>query len=250
MNKVSTLITAAALVAAPLAFAAPATAGADKVDICHATGNGKYVLQSPDKSGVVAGHAGASHQGGADIIPAFSWVDQDRVRQYFPGQNLDKLPLLANGCVTPAEELPAAPVPPVYVPGSCARPELPYGQVVVPADKGAGVAGASDPRLNADNTVWSVSYALAQSTDELVYSWPAGFDGSYTFDIVPLTADPNYVIDSKTGVGACELPETGAEDLLLPAGVAAALLAAGGAAMVAGKRRPADRRRGRRAARV
>lgn len=237
MKKYAAASLAAGIAAASLlAVAGPAQAGSDKVDICHATGSGKYVPLSVDKNAVTKqGHD--THQDGRDIIPAFSWVE-DKTRYHFAGQNLDKVDLIANGCTVPAEQVPAKPQPPVYVPASCARPELPYGEVIVPADKGEGVAGASDPRLNDGKTQWSVSYALTQPTEDRVYSWPAGFDGSYRFDVVPITADPYWVTDSATGVGQCELPETGALTGALPwAGGALGLgLLAFGASKVARRR--------------
>lgn len=219
------LLAGVAAVAAGLSLAAPAHADTAKVGICHATGSGKYIPLTVDKSAVAKqGHD--THQEGRDIIPAFTWIE-DRTRYRFEGQNLDKQELLATGCKAPAEELPARPVPPVYVPASCARPGLPYGEVIIPADKGEGVAGSSDPRLNDGNTQWSVSYAPVQPTDERVYSWPAGFDGTYTFDVVPITADPWYITDAATGEGRCELPSTGAGDFVLPGLIGSAALAAG-----------------------
>lgn len=237
MKKITTIAAAAALIAAPLALAAPASAGTDKVTICHATGSGKYIEQSVAKNGIVSGHAGNSHQSGADIIPAFSWIE-DRTRNYFDGQNLDKLDLLANGCKAPAEQIPAAPNAPVYVPASCARPNLPYGEVVIPKDLGAGVAGASSA-FSPDSPTWNVTYALVEPTEDRVYSWPAGFDGNYSGPIVPITADPFWITDAKTGEGHCELPETGAADYALPVAGGLALLTLGAAAMITARRRKA-----------
>lgn len=228
MKKLATAALTVGLLGAALVSAAPASAGTATVDICHATGNGKYVSQSPAKSADVAGHAG--HQNGADIIPAFSWVEKG-VRHYFKGQNLDKLQLLANGCKAPAAPVTAGPIAPVYVPASCSRPALPYGEVVVPTDKGSGVDSATVPALNTANTVHSVAYSLKADTEDIVYSWPTGQDGSYKFDVVPITADPYWVIDSETGVGQCELPDTGAE--ALPIALAGTLLLGGVAFVVA-----------------
>jgi len=239
MKKITTIAAAAALIAAPLALAAPASAGTDKVTICHATSaaNGGYVQIDVDKNGIVSGHAGASHQDGADIIPAFSWIE-DRTRHHFKGQNLDKLDLLESGCKAPAEQIPAAPNAPTYVPASCARPNLPYGEVIIPKDLGTGVAGASTA-FSPDSPTWSVAYALAEPTDTTVYSRPAGFDGNYSGPIVPITADPFWITDAETGEAHCELPETGATDYLLPLGGAAALLTLGAAAMITTRRRKA-----------
>ncbi len=228
MRKIATTALTIGLLGAALTSATPASAGTATVDICHATGNGKYVAQSPAKSADVAGHAG--HQDAADIIPAFSYVDKG-VRHYFRGQNLDKVQLLATGCKVPAAPVTAGPIAPVYVPASCSRPTLPYGEVVVPTVKGDGVASSTEPSLNAESTVYSVAYTLAADTEDIVYSWPAGVDGSYVFDVIPITADPYWVIDSETGVGQCELPDTGAE--ALPIALAGTLLLGGIAFVVA-----------------
>jgi hypothetical protein len=231
MKKLITaLLAGLMLTGATLAISTPAQASSDKLTICHATGaDGKYVTETPDKSGVVAGHAGASHQDGQDIIPAFTWV-ADGVRHYFDGQNLDKAALLDTDCKAPATTVTASPYAPTYIPASCATPDLPYGRVVVPGalGLGEGVADASRAGLNPANTEWTVKYTLTQPTDSTVYQWPAGFDGTYKFTVVPLSADPLYVLDSRTGVGACEMPDTGA------GGISNAALILGGSAIGAG----------------
>lgn len=241
MKKLTaTLGTAALLAGATLATAAPATAGTDKVTICHATGkDGKYVEQTISKDGTANGHAGTSHQDGRDIIPAYSWIDNG-TRYYFDGQNLEQgRHLLTNGCESPAAPFQAAPNAPTYVPATCAAPSLPYGRVVVPKDLGAGVASATEPTLNADKASWSLSYSLEDNTEDIIYTWLAGTTGAYNFQVVPLTADPNYVVDSRTGVGACELPETGAEGWMIAGGAGLAVLAAGGLMVAASRRRTA-----------
>ncbi|MDT0171052.1 hypothetical protein [Pseudarthrobacter sp. BRE9] len=208
-----------ALVAAPLLSVVPAHAGSDKVTICHATSaaNGHWNQIEVAKDATAGGHA--NHLDAADIIPAYNWVDKG-VRYYFDGQNTDKLDILAAGCMAPAEQVVAAPNKPVYVPASCARPEEPFGRVVIPKDLGAGVAGASSA-LSPDNAKFSVTYALAAPTEERVYSWPAGVTGNWEFTAVPITQDPLYVIDSKTGKGQCELSNTGAVMTALPYAVGA-----------------------------
>ena len=236
MKKLTALSAAAAILAAPLVLAAPSSAGSDKVSICHATSaaNGHYNLIEVDKNSITKqGHG--SHE--RDIIPAFSWVE-DKVRHYFDGLNTDKLDLLANGCKAPAEPVTATVNPPVYVPASCARPELPYGEVIIPKDLGEGVAGATSA-MSDEPVKFSVAYSLVAPTEERVYSWPAGVTGQWEFDAVPITADPAYVVDSRTGEGKCELPETGASDYLLPGGIALGLLALGGTAMAVSRRRSA-----------
>lgn len=235
MNKLTAATIAASILAAPLVLAGPASAGTDKVTICHATSaaNGHYNQIEVAKDAIAGGHAG--HQDGRDIIPAYSWIDKG-VRYYFEGQNLDQGALLANGCQVPAEQVPAAPNTPVYVPASCARPALPYGEVIIPKDLGTGVAGATSA-MSTDPATFSVAYALAEPTPERVYSWPAGTTGTWQFTAVPITADPMYITDSKTGVGGCELANTGAKDLLLPALSGALVLGVGGAALIAARRR-------------
>lgn len=231
MKKLSSALLAAGILAGSvIVTAGPAHAGSDKIAICHATSaaNGHYNLIEISKDGVANGHAGADHQDGRDIIPAYSWVE-DGVRHYFEGQNLDKVGLIATGCAEPkqAEPIVAEINPPTYIPAACARPEFPYGQVVVPAADGEGVVGHTEPVLSADKTQWSTQYTLAADTAEYDWSWPAGQTGLFTFDVVPLTADPQYVVDSKTGVGGCELANTGAGDLLPLVGAAAVIGAAG-----------------------
>jgi hypothetical protein len=85
-----------------LAFAggaAPAAASAgggghNPVTICHALGNGGYVMITPDASGVLSGHA--DHHGGADIIPPFSYQDKKGVVHEFAGQGDQSW--LSNNC--------------------------------------------------------------------------------------------------------------------------------------------------------
>lgn len=215
------------ILAASITTAAPAVADSAKIGICHATGNGKYVPASVDKNATAGGHA--DHQDGADIIPAYSWVE-GKTRYYFDGQNLDNAGLLGTGCKTPAAPLTANPAAPVYVPASCSSPDLPYGRVIVPGEigLGTGVGSASRAGLSADNTTWTVTYSVAADTEDAIYSWPAGFDGTYTFAAVPITADPLYVTDSKTGVGQCELSNTGAGAWMVPATLAGAGLIGAG----------------------
>jgi LPXTG-motif cell wall-anchored protein len=248
MRKFIMAIFSMVLVALSFAFVAPAAnASTDKIGICHATGSGKYVSNEISKDGTASGHAGVEHQNGGDIIPAYSWVE-DKVRYYFDGQNLDKAALLDNGCKAPADTVTASPIAPIYIPATCARQDLPYGEVIVPADKGEGVSSASTPELNAvsipersnsTNTIWYVSYTLTEPTEDKIYAWPSGTNGRYTFKVVPITEDPLWETDSRTGKGSCVLPDTGANDYLLPLGGAAALLILGGAAILFNRRKTA-----------
>jgi LPXTG-motif cell wall-anchored protein len=236
ITRMSAVAIAIGIFAAAVSVAAPAQADSGKVDICHATGNGKYVPQSIAKAGAANGHA--THQDGADIIPAYSWVD-GKVRYYFGGLNLDKAALLATGCKAPATPVTAAPVAPVYVPASCSNPELPYGRVVVPANRGEGVGATTEPAVNAGHTDWSVAYTLNADTEDRAYSWPSGTSGTYSFHVVPITEDPMWITDSKTGVGQCEMPETGAS---LPWALAGGLLLGGVALFGASKIRRRNER--------
>ena len=63
------------------AFAAPKA----DIDICHATGNGGYVKNSPATTADAGGHAGIDHQDGDDIIPPFEIPGGGT----FAGQNWD-----------------------------------------------------------------------------------------------------------------------------------------------------------------
>lgn len=206
MKTAATALTIALLATATMT-AAPAHAGSDTVTICHSTGAGKYVVQSPSKSGDVAGHAG--HQDGADIIPAFNWVDKG-VRYYFDGQNLDKLDLLANGCKAPATPGTVTVNAPTYTPATCMDPTMPYGRVTIPENLGDGIASTTPPVLSADGKTWTVTYTLNTDTEDHTYAWPNNQTGVHTFKVVPITEDPLWVIDSKTGEGKCELSDTGA----------------------------------------
>lgn len=223
MKKFAALALTAAAVVAPIALAAPAHAGTDKVTICHSTAAGKWVEQTVAKDGTANGHAG--HQDSADIIPAYSWIE-DGVRYYFDGQNLDATGehLLANGCELPAApDKPAVPNAPTYAPAACPDESSPNGRVTLPASLGDGIAAAGEP-VWGEGTV-TVAYQLADG-----FVWAEGQTGSFTFNTVPITQDPLWVTDSRTGEAGCELADTGADNLLTVAawgGVAALLLGAG-----------------------
>jgi hypothetical protein len=71
----------------------------DTIRICHASGNGKYVVQSPDASGDLNGHAGHPD----DIIPPFVHSDGTQ----FPGLNWPAgESTWLNGCVAPPTPQP------------------------------------------------------------------------------------------------------------------------------------------------
>lgn len=248
MNKRVSALTILAAIGLSFIAATPAQAGNidHKIEICHANEGSKgYTNPTVDydsivnlKDGTVVKNGHAVHQDGRDIIPAFNWIDNG-VRYYFDGQNLDKADLLANGCVEPAVPGVVTPVPPTYTPATCLDPKAkdnPFGTVNVPAELGEGIKSASTPTLNADNTVWNVTYTLKDSNEEFTYAWPANETGVYNFTVVPLSADKNWVVDSKTGVGSCELPDTGAaQDILLYGGIGAGVLLIGATLMGANK---------------
>jgi LPXTG-motif cell wall-anchored protein len=224
MKASSALLAATILAASIIGFTTPAQASTDKVTICHATGGGKYVTATITKDGTANGHAG--HQDGQDIIPAYSWVSNG-TRYYFDGQNLDLVDLIGKDCKGPATPGTVTINAPVYVPASCSRPSLPYGEVVIPADKGEGIASETTPALNEANTVWSTAYTLKPDTEDHTYAWPANQTGQFSFTVVPITADPMWVTDSKTGLGQCEMPDTGASNFILPGALGLAALTVG-----------------------
>lgn len=215
-----------ALVGTFTAGAVPAQASSDKVGICHATGSGRYIPLDVAKDAAAGGHAGLLHQEGADIIPGFTWIQAGK-RYYFDGQNLDKLDLLAAGCIV-SETVTVKANPPVYHPAACTDPSKPFGYVTVPADLGTGVASATEPALNPANTAWSVTYTKAANTREATYVWDKGSTGVYSFEVKPLSADPAYVFDTKTGKGQCEMPDTGASpELVKFAGIGGGIILLG-----------------------
>lgn len=102
---------AVSIAAGAMLMLAPGTAFADKgnngndnehnsVTICHATGNGGYVIIHPNANGVVNGHY--DHQDARDIIPSFTYNDHGTTKT-FPGQNLSNggQAILDNDCVVP-----------------------------------------------------------------------------------------------------------------------------------------------------
>ena len=231
MKKIAALALTAAALVAPIVTAAPAHAGTGNVTICHSTGSGEWVEQTVAKDGTASGHAG--HQGSADIIPIYNWVE-DGIRYYFDGQNLDETGryLLANGCELPAK--PVTPTAPTYRPAACPDTSNPYGKVVLPASLGEGVARAGEPVWKLDGPQWTVtvSYQLADGS-----TWADGETGTYTFNVVPITEDPLFVMDSRTGKAGCELVDTGAGDTIkVAAAVGIAAILFGGALILLRRR--------------
>jgi hypothetical protein len=225
---------------------APAQAGnpdGDKVQFCHSDeGKKGYTYNDTSIDSVVDIKTG-EHKGHGldanDIVPKFNWV-YGGVRLYFDGLNLDKSSYInvdAKTCIAPATPGAVTPAPPIYIPATCLDPkamEHPYGIVNVPTDLGDGVKSATEPVLNAAKTSWNVTYTLNDNNAEFTYAWPANQTGVYDFTVVPLTADKNWVVDSKTGKAGCELPDTGAKrDLMVYSGIGLGILGLGGIVMLA-----------------
>lgn len=84
----------------------------NKVTLCHATGSATnpFVVITVNANGAVNGHAGASHQGGRDIIPPFDY-NRGGETVHFPGQNWDAQgqATLANGCEVEGQPTPTTP---------------------------------------------------------------------------------------------------------------------------------------------
>ena len=72
-----------------------------EVTICHETGNGKWVLQSPDADSIVSENGHGGHPG--DIIPPFDYPPSGQdPGGHYPGQHWEEgEAILDNGCVDP-----------------------------------------------------------------------------------------------------------------------------------------------------
>ena len=97
----------------------PRDHGGEKLTICHATGSATnpFVIITISKAGVVNGHYGTSHQGGRDIIPAFTYKGVS-----YPAQGDQSL--LARGCAAVVPTSTATPT----VPPTDACPNMPGNQ--------------------------------------------------------------------------------------------------------------------------
>ena len=119
LAAISTALTVAAAVSAGDGFSPSDTVGpGDLIPICHALGedNKDVLIDVAPSAGVVFGHAGAGHQLGDDIIPPFTYVDNqgDVNSSLASGQNWTAAnqTFWANGCSRPATPPPAPPAPP------------------------------------------------------------------------------------------------------------------------------------------
>lgn len=210
---VSALLTIMAIFALSFASTAPANAGNDEITICHAdkAPDKPYEKKTVAKSAVVNGHAGSGHQDGADIIPAFDWIDNKNVRQYFDGQHLELAFMLDNGCNPP--NVPhvnvVKAVPPVFTPATC----LNVTGTVKASDQPEGIKLVVGPKLNSNappgagfTGVWVTVYEALDG-----YEFEDGTKSvTFTNPVVPAgVGDPNFIVDSKTTVGKCEMPNTG-----------------------------------------
>lgn len=228
-----------------LVVAPAANAGTEKVGICHANeGKKGFVYIEVAKDGSVNGHAGAGHQAGADIIPSFSWIEKVNgvnTRMYFAGQNTTKTEaeFSAADCGDVEEEFITVEMPaPTYEPGKCGNPAFEDGKLTIPP----AVEGVTVTDVKA-NGIWSVMYALDEG-----YVWKTPMPGSdefearvWEFEVKHISADDLWVVDSKTGVGGCEMPRTGGgisnTALILGGGaIGAGMLALAGAMMMNRKR--------------
>ena len=222
MKKILSIVLTAVLALAgivvlSLTAVSPASANVGNIGYCQATNSDRnpfnYITASIDS---LLDEDGNFKQGGInanDIVPAFSYINKESVRKYFDGQNTTKTTLTAADCPGGPEQVIAEPNDPTYVPPSCAAASFPFGKVVVPSDLGKGVGSASDPVLNEANKTFSLAYTLAADTKKEFYQWAdvAGDTKTYILNAKHISEvnDPLYIVDEKTGVGACELSNTG-----------------------------------------
>lgn len=212
---ISALLTAMAIIALSFISTAPANANTGSIGYCQATSSDRnpyhFITASIDS---LLDKDGNFKQGGVnanDIVPKFSYINKEGTRRYFDGQKTTKETLTAADCPGGPKLVLAAPNDPTYVPASCANPAFPYGKVNVPSDLGTGVGSASVPELSADNSQFSLFYTLKDDTKDAYYQWKdvAGETKPYFFATTHISSDPLWIVDEKTGVGQCELSNTG-----------------------------------------
>jgi hypothetical protein len=234
----SLVLTVLSFVILSFAVAAPASANTGSIGYCQATNSDRnpynFITASIDS---LLDNSGNLKQGGInanDIVPKFSYITKDNVRKYFDGNPVGQDTVTAADCPGGPELVLAAPNDPVYLPPSCVNPNQPYGSVTVPKDLGTGIASASDPVLSVENKHFSLFYTLKPDTKTEYFQWAdvAGDTKNYVLNAKHISEvnDPLYIVDDKTGVGACELSNTGAGQniqwWMIPAGGAMFLLAA------------------------
>ena len=152
-----------------------------KVRICHATGTDKYVTLWPNANGDVSGHAG--HQGGRDIIPAFTYNDGGEMAT-FPGQNMDAAgtAIYDNDCVVPEPEVPEPGTPSISLtaPECVAEGQQPPVSIAVTVSGLTG-EGASGFELTIEHdSGWTGS---AQVLGNGVYALPLHGLGEYRVEV-------------------------------------------------------------------
>lgn len=226
MNRIITaLLTIMGVIALSFISTAPANAGTDEVTYCKAI-PGDYEQKTEKMRDVFKAHAKKAEgawEDSSDVIPAFEFTDEEKTRQYFDGQNLEHAFLLENDCKAPTiphnvvESVESAEpvksveaVPPVFAPATC----LNITGTVTKSEQPEGVELVVGPKLNS-NAPPGAAFTGSWVT---VYEALDGYefkDGTKMATFInPVIAagpgDPDWVTDSKTGKGQCELPETGA----------------------------------------
>ena len=225
MKKLTTLaLTAIALSALPILTAAPAQAGEDKIEACHATGNGGYTSIAANYNAFVkAGHGG--HE--ADIYDGFSYKTKVGDIVNDPGSNWDTVvangwtgkEIFLNGCIVPAPaDIVVNPINPVLVEdATCIDTN---GRVEVPAQPEGVTYGTSQPKWNELAEHWVVTFFAAEG-----YVFPDGTKET-TWTQTVTTPDP----------ADCSLPEVGFDTGALPWIAGGALILGAGALTVSRRR--------------
>lgn len=165
-----------------------------KITICHATGStfNPWVVNTPNASGDVSGHAGADHQDGRDIIPPFTYNDGG-VTATFPGQNWDAegQAIYNNGCKRPAPEPEPGEPTMVVAALECVPPatDFPTSITVTIAE----TEGAGSMSILISSGEWSDSVDVLGDGQ---YDVPLNGLGDYTISLVvgEETVATDYVI--------------------------------------------------------
>lgn len=198
------LVGVVALVTALIGFAVAAgTAQAKKpapkeqVTICHANSsaqqaNKPYVVQTPDKSGDVSGHADhtgpvwqpgfkEAHVTWGDIIPPFSYVEDGETKEY-PGLNwsADGQAIYNNDCTVPTSVVPVAPA---VTSAGCVEGVL-VSPAITPAGTPTGVSYSISPADYAAGDTVTVTATAAKG---------------YWFATADVAPPPSWTAVSATG---------------------------------------------------